>query len=278
MFLGWGRRAAHIRSRGMTVILAFASFSYVHAQTPPPESRVSAAPYYTSQSIVHAATQTVEALAPNTIATIYGANLAYDTVAAGNSSISGATLPETLAGVTVVVNGILANLFYVSPTQINFLIPYDLTAGTVNLFVARQGTSGPLVPIKLNSTAPGLFQFNGYVIATHLNGALIAQDAPATAGEIIVIYVAGLGRTSPDTTSGKLVTSAATIVAFSQTKALLNGDPCPQSGLLYVGLAPGFAGLYQINLRLPDTLPVNPELRIQVGSQISPPGIPLAVQ
>jgi len=281
MLRGCGRCAKSIPFRGTVTILAFTLTAFAppsNAQPSQPRTAQNTAPYYTSQSIVHAATQTVEALAPNTIATIYGANLAYDTVAAGNTSVSGATLPQTLAGVTVVVNGILANLFFVSPTQINFLIPYDLTAGTVNIFVARQGTSGPLVPIRLNSTAPGLFQFKGYVIATHLNGSLISDNAPASAGEIIVIYVAGLGRTSPDTTSGKLVTSAATIVAVSQTQALLNGDPCPPSGLLYVGLAPGFAGLYQINLRLPDTIPVNPELRIQVGPEVSPPGIPLAVR
>jgi uncharacterized protein (TIGR03437 family) len=223
---------------------------------------------------VHAATQTAEALAPNTIATIYGTNLAFSTVI----SPSGSTLPESLGGVNVVVNGIIANLFFVSPTQINFLVPYDLLAGTVTLFVGRDGLSGPVVKIQLNSTAPGLFQYNGFVIATHLNGSLISQAAPASAGEIIVIYVAGLGRTSPDTTSGKLVTSAATIVAAAQTQVLLAGAPCPPPDLLYVGLAPGFAGLYQINLRLPAQVPPNPELRVQVGPQISPPGIPLALQ
>src|SRR5665213_795490 len=235
-------------------------------------------PTYTAQSIVNAATQTVEALAPNTIATIYGTNLAFDTVAAGSSTITGATLPQTLGGVSVVVQGLIANLFFVSPTQINFLVPYILTAGNVTVFVARQGIAGQPVQIQLNATSPGLFQYNGYVIATHLNGRLVSTASPAAANEIIVIYVAGLGRVSPDTTSGKLATSAASIVAVAQTQVLLAGVACPQSSLLYVGLAPGFAGLYQINLRVPPLVPKNPELRVQVGTQISPPGIPLALQ
>jgi uncharacterized protein (TIGR03437 family) len=251
------------------VLIAGAGLTPVFAQTV-------IGPSYTTQSIVHAATQTAEALAPNTIATIYGTNLAFDTVIANTNP--GAVLPTTLAGVSVVVNGLLANLFFVSPTQINFLVPYDLTAGNVTVFVARQGIAGPVVQIQLNSTAPGCFEWNGLILAAHLNGALISAASPATPGEIVVIYVAGLGRTSPDTISGKLVTSAATIVAASQTQVLLAGKPAPAANLLYVGLAPGFAGLYQINLRLPSDAALNPELRIQVGAQISPPGIPLALQ
>jgi uncharacterized protein (TIGR03437 family) len=236
------------------------------------------APSYSAQSIVHAATQTVQALAPNTIATIYGANLSFDTVVAANTVI-GSTLPESLDGVTVVVQGLIAPLFFVSPTQINFLVPYDLTAGTVTLFVAHQALAGPVVQIQLNSTAPGFFQYNNLVIATHLNGSLLSTAAPGNGGEIIVIYIAGLGRVSPDTTSGKLANFAASIVpaALSQTQVLLAGVPCPQSSVLYVGLAPGFAGLYQINLVVPAMTPANPEVRVQVGSQISPAGTIIAV-
>ena len=240
-------------------------------------AQVSTSPFYTAQSIVHAATQTPEALAPNAIATIYGTNLAFSTASAGNLPI-GSVLPNGLAGVTVVVGGFIANLFYVSPTQINFLIPYFLTPGTVTVFVARNSTAGPAVQIQLNSTAPGGFPWNGYIIGTHLDGSLITPTSPATAGEIIVIYVAGLGRVSPDTTSGRLAPAAAPIVALSQTQVLLSGVACPQSSLLYVGLAPGFAGLYQINLKLPALVPPNPEFRVQVGTQISPPGLPLALQ
>lgn len=265
-------RAGLIRSHGVAAILIIAAAQTGLAQAPTPN-----APSYSAQSIVHAATQTVEALAPNTIATVYGTNLALNTVIAGTGTINNATLPTSLGGVTVLVSGITANLFFVSPTQINFLIPYDLTAGIVNVNVAVDALSGPVVPVQLNSTAPGLFLYNGFIIATHLNGTLISPAAPASGGEIIVIYVAGLGRTTPDTNSGKLVTSAASIVAAAQTQILLAGVACPQSSLLYVGLAPGFAGLYQINMIVPPLTPSNPELRVQVGPQISPPGTILAL-
>ena len=97
---------------------------------------IGSSPAYTAASIVHAATQTAEALAPNTIATIYGTNLAFSTTASVASDISAGTLPQSLDGVTVIVDSILANLFYVSPGQINFLVPYNLTPEPLRLGVA----------------------------------------------------------------------------------------------------------------------------------------------
>jgi uncharacterized protein (TIGR03437 family) len=233
-------------------------------------------PSYTAQSIVNSATQTAEALAPNTIATIYGTNLAFSTVSA--SGTVGGYLPESLGGVSVLVGGWLANVFYVSPTQINFLVPYEVTAGMFNIVVARQGIAGPAVPVQLNSTSPGMFVYNGFVIATHLNGTLISSASPAAPGEIIVIYVDGLGRVAPDTTQGRIASSAASITAASQLQVLLAGTACPPGNILYAGLAPGFAGLYQVNLIVPPLTPPNPEIRISVGAQISPPGLTLAAQ
>jgi uncharacterized protein (TIGR03437 family) len=97
-------------------------------------------------------------------------------------------------------------------------------------------------------------------------------------GEIVVIYAEGLGRTKPDTTSGQLATSAFPIYYLSQLQILLNGVACPPGNVLYAGLAPGFAGLYQINLRLPGDVGANPQIQVSIGPQISPSFIRLAVQ
>jgi uncharacterized protein (TIGR03437 family) len=237
----------------------------------------STSPAYSAQSIVNGATQTVEALAPNTIATIYGSNLAFSTYAAGAADIVGGRLPVELAGVSVAVNGVACGLFLVSPTQINFLVPYDFTAGNVTLLVARDGMAGPGVSIQLNATSPGLFVWNGnQAVGVHLNGQVISASAPATAGEIIVIYATGLGRTSPDALTGQLATTASQIVAKSQLQIAFNGVPAPAGTVLYAGLAPGFAGLYQINLVLPSPLPsVNPALQITIGSAASTASVQL---
>src|SRR5579863_5469732 len=117
-------------------------------------SPTSTDPVYSALSIVNAASQTVETLAPNTIATIYGTNLSWTTHAITTDDLNGGTLPVSLDGVSVYVNGILSNLLYISPGQINFLIPYDLVVPTVTIYVTRQGVGGPPATIQLALTAP----------------------------------------------------------------------------------------------------------------------------
>jgi uncharacterized protein (TIGR03437 family) len=262
----------------MTFVLAMAAPGGFVPQALAQQALAPPYPLYTAQSIVHGATQTAEALAPNTIATIYGTNLANSTVAVSSSQLVGSVLPETLGGVSVIVGGYYSSIFFASPTQVNFLVPYNLTAGNLPLVLTSQGLAGPSVTIQLNATAPGMFLYNGLAIATHLNGTLISAAAPAAAGEIIVIYVAGLGRVTPDTTPGRIAAAAASIVAASQMQVLLAGKACPAANILYAGLAPGFAGLYQVNLIIPPLTPSNPEIRIAVGTSISPPAVQLALQ
>src|SRR6185437_7296897 len=143
-------------------------------------STASTAPFYSAASIVHAATQTAETLAPNTIATIYGTNLSWSTHAASVGDLNGGTLPLSLDGVTVYVNGITSSLFFVSPGQINFLIPYEIVSTSANVSVVRQGVAGPKVTIPLANAAPGFFQWNGnFALAAHADGTLISASAPA---------------------------------------------------------------------------------------------------
>src|SRR5437773_1746109 len=108
----------------------------------------SIAPSYSIAGVVNSATYTAEALAPGSIASIYGSYLSYDTGSAADP-IQASGLPTSLAGVRVFVAGLAAPLYYVSPLQINFLIPGDLRPGDMDLFIAREGTAGPHVQITV---------------------------------------------------------------------------------------------------------------------------------
>lgn len=239
------------------------------------------APFFTAAGVVQAATETGGTLAPNAIATIYGTNLSWTTHIVNVADLNDGTLPTSVDGVSVYVQGILSSLLYVSPGQINFIIPYELTLPTVTVVVARQGLAGPFaangtpaVQIHLATTAPGFFEWNGnFAIAEHADGSLITADSPAQPNEVIVLYAAGLGRTSPDLSSGAIPSTALTILYASQMQILLNTIPCPQTSIYYAGVAPGFAGLYQINVRLPDVLPPNPQIQVAIGAQMSPQGV-----
>jgi len=225
---------------------------------------------------VNAATGLSGAISPNAIVSIYGTNLAFGTEAATGANLQNGGLPLTLDGVTVHVGGFYAGIFFVSPNQINFLVPYELLGPAITVTVARQNIAGPSLTVPLAPVSPAFFQWNNnYAVAQHADGSLVSPDSPAQGGEIIVLYSDGLGRTHPDITSGYIAGTALPILAASQLQILVGGNPCPSSSILYAGVTPGFAGLYQINLRLPDTLAPDSEIRIAIGSAMSPAGVQL---
>lgn len=225
------------------------------------------APNYSAASIVNAATQTPVALAPNTIATIYGKNLMWDDSSAAAADLNTGSQQR----VNVIVGGLDTFLFYVSPTQINFLVPYELAPGPVKIYVARDGVKGPDVTVQLNESSPGFFEWPGNLaVAQHADWVPVSPDSPAVPGEAIVLYAAGLGYTSPATQSGRMVQQPAQITSLATLQILLDGNPVPSQNILYAGLTPQSVGLYQINLRLPDSLPPDPIIQIVLGNNISP--------
>ena len=236
------------------------------------------APNYTAAGVVNGASFT-PGLAPNTIGSVFGTNLSWDTVTLHPDDISGGTMPTTMDNVEVYLEGWPAYLYYVSPTQINFLVPSVLLPGNFNFWVTRQGMVGPIVQVTLQSAAPALFQTAaGAAIATHLNGSLVSSKAPAGVGEIVMLWATGLGATDPPLEDGMLPTAAQWLVQMGQFGVWIGGAPIDPGLILYAGVAPGYAGLYQVNVRLPTPLPANPELQVAVGDAVSPAGLILPAQ
>jgi uncharacterized protein (TIGR03437 family) len=239
------------------------------------------APFYTAASIANSAASVAGLYAPNTFVTIYGQNLAYVTVAISSDDIHGGMLPTSLigTGVTVLINNLGAAVYYVSPGQINVLIPANLAAGPATLQLEVDGLAGPAVAILLGATAPAMFQLDGVtVLATHADYSLVTAAAPAQPGEEIVLYATGLGTTIPPAEYNQLPETAAPLAAGVNFQVLLNGSPVDPRDILYAGAAPGYAGLYQINVILPTNTPSNPEIQIGTSAQLSPPSRFLPVQ
>ena len=153
------------------------------------------APVYSADSIVNAASNQPGALAPNTIATLYGKNLAQGTATLklDNSGLLPTVLPGT--GVRIVIGSVTVNPLYVSPTQIVFLVPPNLRAGTLNMVLTIAGLNGPTIPVQLVNASPTLFQLDGEnALALGASGTVITPDAPAQPGDLIVLYATGVGR------------------------------------------------------------------------------------
>ena len=123
------------------------------------------APAYTADSIVNASDYSPGPFAPNSVLTIFGANLAWDTRQLAETDIVNDTLPTTLGSVAVYIDNWPVPLIYVSPTQINFIIPGNEVDGGVPVRVVREGVTGPEITIQLTDAAPALFAFAGYAIA-----------------------------------------------------------------------------------------------------------------
>jgi len=239
------------------------------------------APVYTASSIVNAATNEPGALAPLSLVSLFGRGLAFTTKALTADEIRNGQLPTTLigTGVSVSVDSVAVPILFASPTQVNFLIPGNTRTGLRRLRLSREGAAGPEIDIRIGDSAPGLFAIaSQYVIASHIDGRLVAADTPAEPGEVIILYAAGLGTTLPALNGMTLPTAAASISARRDLDVLLNGEPIADDLILYAGVTPGFAGLYQINFRIPAGAPANPEIRLRLKGQVSLPSLSLPVR
>jgi uncharacterized protein (TIGR03437 family) len=235
------------------------------------------APLYTPSSITNSANPNAPPLASNTIATIYGMDLAFGTATLTADQIRAATLPTVLigAGVRVSVNNIQAALYYVSPGQINFLVP-ELRPGMAEIRVSRDGVYGPAVRVAIGEISPALFNMDPeFAIATQVDGSLLTRDNPARSGDVVILYATGLGVTRPRFLNGEIPSAAARLERIGDFRVMIAGRQMPAADILYAGVAPGFAGLYQINLRLPAELEPDPEIRIGLGDVFSPTGVRL---
>ncbi len=233
---------------------------------------------YTTAGVVNSASNSRDALAPNAIATVYGAGLSYITQSAFAVMPASGLMPMQLAGVRVYVGEVSAPIYYVSPTQINFLVPTELRPGDMDFFTMHDGIAGPHVRITLHDGAPGLYPWDaGMIASTHADGTIITKDHPAHPGETVVVYGTGLGRTEPELQTGLISMVAAQIQLLSELRVLVAGTALDAKSIQYAGVTPGIPGLYQVNLVLPKQLAPNPEVRISIGAQVSPPGMRLPV-
>jgi uncharacterized protein (TIGR03437 family) len=214
------------------------------------------------QSIFNAASYApiTNPVSPGEFVTIYGAGLS-----AVSQSASSLPLPKTLGNVQVTVNGVAAPLDYVSPTQINLIIPYETTAPYATFQVTNNKVASNQVTIYTNLTAPGVFTVTnnggtfpigiGPAAVTHLNYSLVTQANPAVAGETLVLYLTGLGAVTPPVVDG--AAGSSNPVSNSNESASIGIDLFDQNGVdtdatvSYAGLAPGLAGVYQINFVVP---------------------------
>jgi uncharacterized protein (TIGR03437 family) len=156
----------------------------------------------------------------------------------------------------VTVNGIPAPISYVSPNQINVLVPFEISGSYATFQVSSDiGLSNP-VTLYVAKTAPGVFASLaggfapglGPAAAQHANFSAVTEDNPAEVGETLMLYVTGLGAVSPAVKDGFAAVAKPLSYVVADVTVTVDGLNAPVS---FKGLAPGFAGLYQVNFEVP---------------------------
>ena len=230
---------------------------------------------------VNAATNAVGPIAPGSYVSLYGSGFTNSIVSAPATGF-----PTKLGGVTVFVNGFAAPLQFVSPTQINLQVPWELGMGngTAPFTVMVDGPTAkgtragsPVNGTFSNSvTSPVGVYSPGVFAAAQPDGTPVVSK-PAKAGDVIVLFANGLGQVNNQPASGELSPSdPSKLATVRQLPTVTIGD-LPAS-VQFAGLAPGFVGAYQVNIVVPAGVRSGAAPLVITAGGISSPAFSLAIQ
>ncbi len=215
------------------------------------------------------------------LVSIFGTGLADAPVSAG------LPLPPSLGSTSVVLSGTSTPLplLYAAGSVVNVQIPYDAAVNSTQQLVVQRGNAISVpVPIAVFTASPSVLSTNAsgsgqghvYVIGAGAIETLADTNAPATAGNPVVIYCVGLGAVTPGRSAGAVAPSSLTTADAPVTVTF--GNQTVTAG--FAGLTPGLAGLYQVNVNVPPGVTPGNQVpvTISVGGKSSSGSIYMAIK
>jgi uncharacterized protein (TIGR03437 family) len=230
-------------------------------------------------------------VAPGSLVSIFGPGL-------GTTQADADTVPFStmLGGVSVTFNGVAAAMRDVIPAgqQLNVQVPLEVlpagqTSGTVNVVVTVGTTPTAPQPVLIVPQAPGLFTIPagaGNVIMADISKGFIVGPTgvnlglgpmqPIPRGDFAYFYATGLGAFMPSGNNapvqdGGVGVPGVTYNAVSMPQVTIGGI---QAQVLFAGQAPGFPGVYQVNIQIPQSAPTGDGIAVRMisadGTQTSP--------
>jgi len=224
-----------------------------------------AAPLLTAEGVISVTNGSPGApLAPGEFISIYGAQLAPVT-----STAQALPFETSLQGVKVVVAGKPVPVQYVSGGQINAILPYDVPSnGTIPLVVQNSNQLSPVVQVPIADSLPTVFYSidqngNPQGAVTDPNGVVYSPSHPASVGSGAVIYCVGLGAVDTSVPVGTASPGNPLAKATGAVSVTIGGQPVQQ--VIFQGLTPTYAGLYQINVVIPPGVPSGNAVPVNVS-------------
>lgn len=232
-------------------------------------------PVISPGAIVSSASYAAQApLAPGSLIAIFGSHLAD-----GLATAQTLPLPTELGQTQVLLGGQLLPLIFVSDGQINAMLPYDLTVNTQHQLIVQRGTSYTTPePIPVAAAEPAVFTRDltgtgqGLVFDAHFQ--LVDSSHPAAQGDVIILYTAGLGDVAAKIEAGSPAPVDSLIPTTNPIKVMIGDVEAPQ--VLFAGLAPGFTGLYQVNVVIPQGVEPGDSVPVVI-SAADRPGHPVTI-
>jgi len=217
-------------------------------------------PYFSGKSVTNGASGRLGTLSPGAITTLYGTDLGPAELALGTLNAAGTAFNTQAGGTRVLVDGIAAPMLYSSRSQVSFIAPYAIHGKPAVSVGVEYGGRSSLTLVASPAADPALFTANQ---SGRGQGAILNQDAsinsaanPAAPGSIIVLYGTGAGQMTPAGVDGQIVGGNPPPRPLAQPTVVTIGGQ--NATVEYSGAAPGaVAGLWQINVRVPNGLPAN---------------------
>jgi uncharacterized protein (TIGR03437 family) len=212
---------------------------------------------------------------------IYGSNFTSDTWQWGGIDFNGSNAPTSLAGVSVSVDGVPAYVWFLSSGQVNALAPGDATTGAVKVTLTNcSNTSAPFTAQKTalaaGLLAPPGFLVNGkqYLVGLLSDGTYVGTagsipgvtSRPAKPGDLLVFY--GIGFGDANDSNGNLIPPGTIAGGLSSLVNPVTIDFGSTSAkIIYAGLSPGFVGLYQFDVTVPDVANGDVQINVTQGGK-----------
>jgi uncharacterized protein (TIGR03437 family) len=214
-------------------------------------------PYLAPAGVGNAAGVTPQpGVAGGSVVSVFGANLALDTVLAPEGMV-----PQTLGGVTARVGDRLLPLFFVSPSQMNVQLPDDVASGAQLLTISSQGQPDVRTDFTVVRNAPGLFP-----VVFHEDGSVVTADSPAKRGELVTVYGTGFGPADHPRPEGFAIPRSPAYLIVDSASVQV-GDAVIAAEKAFA--VPGRTAIDAVQFRVPDSATSDATLRVTINGQDS---------